>query len=150
MTGAAPHPAEVDPFDLPEWLGTAEVTWTSASGLRSGHLVTGWLTCASAGSSEPEQPCDLLAVDEAFPAPVVDDATRTRAHQAWRHGQVLCVRHPDGPDGRLTLALPGRDMTAGRVLDAVARLSKAVGASADDWSVLLRIGEERAATRRGR
>ena len=39
----APHPDEVDPFDLPEWLGTDEVTWTSASGLRSGHLVTGTL-----------------------------------------------------------------------------------------------------------
>ncbi len=112
----APHPDEVDPFDLPEWLGTDEVTWTSASG----------------------------------PAPVVDDDTRTRAHQAWRHGQVLCVTHPPGPEGRLSLAVPGRDLTAGRALDALARLSKAVGASADDWSVVFRIGEERAATRRGR
>jgi hypothetical protein len=121
------------------------VTWTSESGLRSGHLVTGLLY----GAGHPDLACDLLAVDEAYPVPVVDDATRTRAHQAWRHGQVLCVRQ-EGPEGRLTLAIPGRDMTAGRVLDAVARLSKAVGASADDWSVLLRIGEERAASRRGR
>ncbi len=146
MTGAPPHLDEVDPFDLPEWLGTGEVTWTSESGLRSGHLVSGLLYAAG----HPDLACDLLAVDEAFPVPVVDDATRTRAHQAWRHGQVLCVRHPGAAEGRLTLAIPGRDMTAGRVLDAVARLSKAVGASADDWSVLLRIGEERAASRRGR
>ena len=153
MTATAPHPAEVDPFDLPEWLGTEEVTWTSASGLRSGHLVTGWLTCAGEGSAEADHPCDLLAVDEAYPAPVVDDDTRTRAHQAWRHGQVLCVALPAEAvphEERLALAVPGRDLTAGRVLDALARLSKAVGASADDWSVLLRIGEERAATRRGR
>lgn len=149
MTAPGPaHPDEIDPFDLPEWLGTGEVTWTSESGLRSGHLVTGLLY----GAGHPDLACDLLAVDEAFPVPVVDDTTRTRAHQAWRHGQVLCVRHgaPGDPEGRLTLAIPGRDMTAGRVLDAVARLSKAVGASADDWSVLLRIGEERAASRRGR
>jgi len=146
VTGAPPHLDEVDPFDLPEWLGTGEVTWTSESGLRSGHLVSGLLY----GAGHPDLACDLLAVDEAFPVPVVDDATRTRAHQAWRHGQVLCVRHPDAAESRLTLAIPGRDMTAGRVLDAVARLSKAVGASADDWSVLLRIGEERAASRRGR
>jgi hypothetical protein len=146
VTGAPPHLDEVDPFDLPEWLGTGEVTWTSESGLRSGHLVSGLLYAAG----HPDLACDLLAVDEAFPVPVVDDATRTRAHQAWRHGQVLCVRHPGAAEGRLTLAIPGRDMTAGRVLDAVARLSKAVGASADDWSVLLRIGEERAASRRGR
>ena len=78
----APHPDEVDPFDLPEWLGTAEVTWTSASGLRSGHLVTG--TLYDGERAHPEHPCDLLAVDEAYPAPVVDDDTRTRAHQAWR------------------------------------------------------------------
>lgn len=147
MTAPEPaHPDEIDPFELPEWLGTGEVTWTSESGLRSGHLVSGLLY----GAGHPDLACDLLAVDEAFPVPVVDDATRTRAHQAWRHGQVLCVQHPSGPEGRLTLAIPGRDMTAGRVLDAVARLSKAVGASADDWSVLLRIGEERAASRRGR
>lgn len=143
---AAPRLVEVDPFDLPDWLGTDQVTWTSASGLRSDHLVTGTLT----SPGHPDHPCDLLSVDEAYPQPVVDDDTRTRAHQAWRHGQVLCVTNPPGPDGRLTLALPGRDMTAGRALDALARLSKAVGASADDWSLLLRIGEERAATRRGR
>mgnify|MGYP000170925438 CR=1 FL=1 len=53
---------------------------------------------------------------------VVDDDTRTRAHQAWRHGQVLCVTHPPGPEGRLSLAVPGRDLTAGRALDALARL----------------------------
>jgi type IV pilus biogenesis protein CpaD/CtpE len=152
VTSTPPRPEELDPFDLPEWLGTEQVTWTSASGLRSGHLVTGWLTCTTEGARavEPNQPCDLLAVDEAYPAPVVDNDTRTRAHQAWRNGQVLVVAHPAGAEARLTLAVPGRDMTAGRVLDAVARLSKAVGASADDWSVLLRIGEERAATRRGR
>jgi hypothetical protein len=142
---SAPHLDEVDPFDLPEWLGTEEVTWSSASGLRSGHLVVG--TLHRAQQTEPDRPaehaCDILAVDEAYPVPVVDDTTRTRAHQVWRHGQVLLVAHPAGPEARLTLAVPGRDLTAGRVLDTMARLSKAVGASADDWSVLLRIGEDR-------
>lgn len=139
MTVPAPRLEEVDPFDLPEWLGVGEVTWSSASGLRSGHLVTGSLH----GPDHATAPCDLLAVDEAYPTPVVDDDTRTRAHQVWRHGQVLLVAHPPGDDGRLTLAVPGRDFTAGRVLDSMARLSKAVGASADRWSVLLRIGEDR-------
>ena len=46
--------------------------------------------------------CDLLAVDEAYPEPVVDDATRLRVHQAWRHGQVVIGSVADGygvPDG---------------------------------------------------
>ena len=32
---------DVDPFDLPEWLGEADVTWTAETGLRSGHAVPG-------------------------------------------------------------------------------------------------------------
>lgn len=136
--------ADVDPFDLPEWLGTDEVTWTSQSGLRSGHLVTGTLL----GEGQDPHPCDLLACDEAYPAPVVDEATRTRVHQAWRHGQVLLLTRTSEDGDRLTMAVPGRDLTAGRVLDSLARLARAVGASADHYSALLRIGEERG--RRGR
>ena len=52
-----------------------------------GHLVTG----ASAHRGSELLGCALLAVDEAYPAPVVDDDVRGRAHQAWRHGQVLLV-----------------------------------------------------------
>ncbi len=47
--------------------------------------------------------CDLLAVDQAYPEPVADDDIRTRAHLAWRHGQVLLIEY----EGRLTLAVPG-------------------------------------------
>jgi hypothetical protein len=81
-------------------------------------------------------PCDLLAVDEAYPVPVADELVRHDAHQAWRHGQVLLV----GVDDRLTLAVPGTGFTADLVLDALARLAKAVGASAEHYTVLLRIG----------
>ena len=52
---------------------------------------------------------------------------RSRAHRAWRHGQVLLVEH----DARLTLAVPARELDAELVLDALARLAKAVGASPD-------------------
>ena len=124
--------AELDPFDLPEWLGEEEVTWTSERGLRTGHLVTGLLT----GTSERQAPCDLLAVDQAFPAPVVDDAVRTRAHQVWQHGQVLVVSRAD----RATLAVPGSSFTAERALEALARLARAVGAEPERFSVRLRLG----------
>ena len=124
--------AEMDPFDLPEWLGEEDVTWTSERGLRTGHLVTGLLT----GGSEQQSPCDLLAVDLAFPAPVVDDAVRTRAHQVWKHGQVLVVSREERP----TLAVPGSSFTAERALEALARLARAVGAEPERFSVRLRLG----------
>ncbi len=125
------HLDDLDPFDLPEWLGVADVTWEATSGLRSGHLVPGRL---SAG--DDELPCDLLAVDQAYPAPVAPDEVRTRAHQAWQHGQISLLSCRD----RLTLAVPARDFDAELVLDALARLAKAVGASPEHYAARLRLG----------
>lgn len=125
---------DVDPFDLPDWLGTSQVVWHADVGLRTGHLVAGRLV-----SGDDVLACDLLAVDEAYPTPVADDDTRHRAHQAWRHGQVLLGEHAD----RLTLAVPGTRFDAERVLDALARLARAVGGSPDNMAALLRIGSEK-------
>jgi hypothetical protein len=122
---------EVDPFDLPEWLGETEVTWSTERGLRTGHLVAGRLTGGGA-----ELPCDLLAVDEAYPEAVTDTALRSRAHQAWRHGQL----HLASYDGRLTLLVPGTAFDADRVLETMARLAAAVGARPQHFAVHLRIG----------
>jgi hypothetical protein len=124
-------PVEVDPFDLPDWLGEPGVTWSAESGLHGGHLVKGVLRSPSG-----ELACDLLAVDEAYPTPVADDTTRLRTHQAWRHGQV----HLASYDDRVTLLVPGRGFSAELVLDVVGRLAKAVGAPADHYAVLLRLG----------
>jgi len=125
---------DVDPFDLPEWLGVGQVVWHADQGLRSGHLVAGRLT----GDGQALA-CDLFAVDEAYPAPVTDDGSRLRAHQAWRHGQVLVGTYAD----RLVLAVPGTRFDAERVLDTLARLARAVGGSPDDMAALLRIGAEK-------
>ncbi|WP_296606078.1 hypothetical protein [Nocardioides sp.] len=125
----------VDPFDLPEWLGESDVTWAAESGVRRGHAVAGHLT----GSGHDPLPCDLLAVDPAYPVAVATESVRHDAHQAWRHGQVLTVSR----DGRLTLAVPGTSFTADLVLEAVGRLALAVGASVERYSVLLRIGVEK-------
>ncbi len=128
----APSYDESDPFDLPEWLGECEVTWASAGSLTRDHRVAGVLT---ASGREP-LPCDLLAVDDAYPEPVAADAVRVRVHQVWRHGEVLLAR--DG--GRLVLLVPGARLDAETVLEAIARLARAVGAAPGTYAVRLRVG----------
>ena len=134
--------SDLDPFDLPSWLGEGDVVWSATSGLRSGHLVGGTLHEAG-GSPGPdrrpcEHPCDLMAVDEAYPVAVAVDDVRVRAHQAWRHGQVLVCARGD----RLVLAAPGTRWDAEGVLDALSRLARAVGASPERYAVHLRIGDD--------
>ena len=120
--------AELDAFDLPDWIGVGEVAWASEEGL-GGHLVRGCLS----GTSEQLLPCDLLAVDQAYPAPVLDEALRTRVHQTWQHGQVLLLTR----EGRATVATPGTSYTADGVLEAFTRVARAVGADPARWSVQL-------------
>jgi hypothetical protein len=130
---------DIDPFDLPEWLGTGDVVWRADEGLQTGHLVRGRLAADQPdqrAEASQEIVCDLLAVDEAYPVPVVDDATRLRVHQAWRHGQVVIGEH----DSRMVLAVPGTRFGPELVLDALGRLARAVGARAERYAVLLRLG----------
>ena len=130
---------DIDPFDLPEWLGTGDVVWRADEGLQTGHLVRGRLTADQPdqrAEASQEIVCDLLAVDEAYPAPVVDDATRLRVHQAWRLGQVVIGEH----GSRMVLAVPGTRFGPELVLDALGRLARAVGARAERYAVLLRLG----------
>lgn len=130
MSGAAP--GEVDPFDLPEWLGGGEVTWSAGGSIRDGHRVAGRLTGVG---GDDALACDLLAVDHAYPRPVLDDGWRTRAHQAWVHGQVQLMEY----DGRLTLAVPGTGFTADLVLEALDRLAKALGVPPSRMVAALRL-----------
>ncbi|HSE07302.1 MAG TPA: hypothetical protein VLB29_01440 [Nocardioidaceae bacterium] len=125
----APEVADVDAFDLPEWLGLTEVTWHAESSIAGAH-VTGCLT----GGDEPI-PCDLLAADLAYPQPVLDGEWRRAAHQQWTHGQVLLVEY----GGRLTLAVPGTEFTADRVLQSLGRLAKAVGVKPARFIAALRL-----------
>jgi hypothetical protein len=121
---------ELDPFDLPDWVGEKPIVWAADRGL-SGHLVAGRLS----GADVEDLPFDLLAVDEAYPVPVVDEATRTAVHQAWRHGQVLLLSR----GGRATVAVPGTSFVADRVLEALTRVARAVGADPARWSVRLNL-----------
>lgn len=122
--------AELDPFDLPAWLGEKEVTWRSSTTVRGAAHVEGELV----GGGDPV-PCDLLAVDRAYPEPVLEGEWRRSAHQQWTHGQVLTLEY----DGRLTLAVPGTGFDADRVLESLARFAKAVGARPASFVVALRL-----------
>ena len=120
----------VDAFDLPDWLGTSDVAWTARSTVRGAARVEGVLS----GAGE-ELECDLLAVDLAYPEPLLEDGWRKQAHQAWTHGQVLLIEY----DGRLTLAVPGTAYSADGALETVGRLAKAVGVAPGRFVVTLRL-----------
>lgn len=120
----------VDPFDLPDWLGTEDVTWTAVTSVHGGHLVRGELT-----AGEEVLECDLLGADQAFPLPVLDDDWRRQVHQTWTFGQILLLDY----DGRLTLAVPGTEFSADHVLESVSRLAKAVGVKPGRFVAALRL-----------
>jgi hypothetical protein len=135
MTRETPSYVEVDPLDLPEWLGETEVTWESERAFADDHRVTGVLS----GAGHEPLACDLLAVDDAYPAPVASDEIRVRAHQVWRHGEVLVAAE----GGRLLLIVPGSRLDTETALTAVGRLARAVGARDGTYAVRLRVGSGR-------
>jgi hypothetical protein len=120
----------VDAFDLPDWLGTAEVTWTALSSVRGANRIQGLLR-----AQECELACDLVAADVAYPEPLLSETWRRQAHQAWEHGQVLLLSYDD----RLTLAVPGTAYSADGALETVGRLAKAVGVRPGRFTVCLRL-----------
>jgi hypothetical protein len=128
---APPSYDEIDPFDLPEWLGESEVTWESERGPNDGHRVAGVLLA----TGHQPLPCDLLAVDDAYPEPVAEDGFRVRVHQVWRHGEVLVARDGD----RMLLGVPGSRVDTETLLETVGRLARAVGAPDGSYAVRLRV-----------
>ena len=125
-----PDVSSIDPFDLPEWLGTSEVTWVAQSTVRGAAHIRGELAANGEAIA-----CDLLAADLAYPEPLLTDTWRRQAHQSWAYGQVLFVEY----DGRLTLAVPGTAYSADGVLETVSRLAKAVGVRPEHFTVTLRL-----------
>lgn len=135
MRAATPTDWEVvDPFDLPEWIGTDDVTWAASCAFGE-PLLTGTLRDDGDGT---ELACDLLAADVACPRPVVDETTRIAVHQAWRLGQVHLIRAAS--DARLTLAVPAVAHSTDSVLEVIGRLAQAVGAPRERFGVRLRAG----------
>jgi hypothetical protein len=126
--------ALVDAFELPDWLGTSQVTWAAETSVRGAQHIEGSLSATDASGAE-RLACDLLAADVAYPQPILADEWRRQAHQAWEYGQVLLVTY----DGRLTLAVPGTAYSADGVLETIGRLAKALGVTPGRFVVCLRL-----------
>lgn len=128
-------PAEVDPFELPDWLAQEQVLWQATD--EPGHRLT---AATIHGEVRPLHggdglAVDLLAVDVAWPKPVSDEESRHLAHEAWHYGQVALLDR----DGRVTLCVPCTDFSSDLVCEAVRRFSKAVGADSAHFLVQLRL-----------
>ena len=119
----------VDAFELPEWLGTCDVVWTTDVTVGT-PLVAGTL---EAGADR--LPCDLLACDRAHPEPVLPEQWRRAAHHDWALSQVLLVE----ADGRLTIVVPGVEVSVDSALEALRRLARSVGARPERYAALIRL-----------
>lgn len=129
-------PAEVDPFELPDWLAEEQVLWQATDephSRQAAATVHGQVLPLRAG--DDGLVLDLLAVDVAWPKPVCDEETRHLAHEAWHYGQVVLLDR----DGRTTLGVPCTELSSDLVCEAVRRFSKAVGADSSHFLVQLRL-----------
>jgi len=125
-----------DPFDLPDWIGAKDTTWT-ALGSVGDQRIAGLLTSDS-GSSDPLDDAvslTVLAGDVAYPAPALREDMRRSAHQSWVHGEVLLICE----NGRYVLAVPGTSLDAGLVCEAISRFARSVGAGPSRLTVALRL-----------
>ena len=121
----------LDPFDLPEWLGTDSVCWRAEARLGDGPHVEGAFT-SSAGD---RLRFALLAVDAAYPVVVCPEPQRREAHQAWGFGSVLLLE----VDGAPAAAAPARRFDADLVCETVRRVAAAVGARAGEVTVSIQV-----------
>jgi hypothetical protein len=119
-----------DAFELPDWLGET-FTWQAEETL-AGGCIPGRVT----GAAGQVLALDLLCGDVAFPTPVMGQELRSQVHQAWHYTQVLIVL---GEECRHTLAVPTSQMGAELACEALRRFAKAVGISARDVRVTLRL-----------
>ncbi len=117
-----------DAFDLPDWLGEEDLTW-SLDGPLTGSRVRGTLH----GLGDHQLPLDVLCVDVAYPAPVVSELVRRECHLSWHHGEVQLLE-----DGTAHgLAVPASTVDADAACEALRRFAKAVAVDSGRVKVLI-------------
>ena len=125
---------DLDPFDLPDWLGEGAVTWAAEAGVRRGHRVPGHLRV-------PGRRCPATCSPWTRRTPRRSPTRRPGPAPTWPGGTDRSSCSPTTTG--VVLAVPGTGFTADLVLDALSRLAKAVGASPENYVALLRIGSDR-------
>lgn len=106
-----------DPFDLPDWLGEDDLTW-SLDGPLAAAQVRGTLH----GAAGRRLTLDILCADVAYPAPLICELLRRECHLSWHHGEVQLIEN-----GRLHgLAVPVSSLDADRACEALRRFARAV------------------------
>ncbi len=117
-----------DPFDLPEWIGAGECTWTTSESVGRAR-VDGVLV----GTEKME--LSVLAADVAYPRAVVGEQLRHDVHQAWTHGQVLLLSQGE----RFVLAVPGTSLDVDTLYEVIRRFARSVGAQPASFTVALQL-----------
>ncbi len=125
---ADPAPAVADPFDLPDWIGAGECTWTTSDSVGQDR-VDGVLE--GAGTLR----LSVLACDVAYPRAAVPERLRHDTHQAWTYGEVLVLREAAG----YLLAVPGTALDVDLLCEAIRRFARAVGAKPAGFTVALQL-----------
>ncbi|MBA2640424.1 MAG: hypothetical protein H0U77_10695 [Nocardioidaceae bacterium] len=126
-----------DPFDLPDWIGAHDTTWT-ALGAVGERQVHGLLSADSIDGADPLHDAvslSVLSADVAYPEPVLSESLRRSAHQSWVHGEVLLVCH----NGRFVLTVPGTGLGADLLCETIRRFARSVGAPTERLTVALRL-----------
>jgi len=127
MTEAATW-QRADPFELPEWLGEEDLTW-SLDGPLTAAQVRGTLR----GTGEHQLALDLVCADVAYPAPVVGELIRRSCHLSWHHGQVQVLANA----GSHGLGVPASCLDADKACEALRRFAHAIAVDVERVRVLI-------------
>jgi len=119
-----------DPFELPDWLGEQELTW-SLDGPLAAAVVSGTLQ----GDNGQRLGLDIVCADAAYPAPVVDELVRRECHLAWHHGQVQVLENAE----RHAVAVPVSSLDADTACEALRRFARAIAVDSQRVRVLIRL-----------
>ena len=119
-----------DPFELPDWVGQEDLTW-SLDGPLSAAQVRGTVH----GAEEHQIGLDIVCADVAYPAPVVPELMRRECHLSWHHGQVLVLANAVSH----ALGVPVSALDADTACEALRRFAAAIAVDLERVRVLIRL-----------
>ncbi len=127
MSDASAPWQRADPFDLPDWLGWHDLTW-SLDGPLTASQVNGTLHAGT----DHRLPLDIVCADVAYPAPVVPELVRRECHLSWHHGEVRLLNN----GATHALAVPASSVDADTACEALRRFARAIAVETNRVRVL--------------